>query len=493
LEPDPGNAGVGNARTFQPRDPEEISDTETGGQPDSVLPEYGGTTLKVEPFGIEHITDRERHGRPSRLFPFWFGANATLYSFLVGFLGIAVLRLPVDIALEGVILGTVLGSIPFALLSIVGPATGYPQIAQSRSSFGRRGAYLPAALNWFSTTGWSAVTFILGGLAFSLFLRTPFALGVATFAVIQIGVAFYGHNVLHRFEQVMALILVGVFAAMSVVAIQEATAAAYAPSGGGIAGFAFMTILAASIPLSWAPYAADFSRYLARDTARRRIFVPAFLGMAVACIWVEAIGILLTMSLVFWGDPVLVFAHAFGGGLVVPLLLLLVVNLLAANAPNLYSSGLSLLALDVPVRRGTSVLVGGAIATVLAVWGGTDRVSFYESWLFFVEYWIAPWAAIVLISFFVFRHRGAEPSPDTAPRWRLPALAAYTAAVIVAVPFMNRAPRFVGPVSSALGGVDLSNLVSFGAASLLFYVLASRGERRSRATVDHPVVSESES
>ncbi len=492
MEPDPGHAGVGNARTFQPWDPEEISDTKTGRQPDSVSAEYGGTTLKVEPFGIEHITDRERHGRPSRLFPFWFGANATLYSFLVGFLGIFFLHLPVDLALEGVVLGTVLGAIPFGLLSIVGPATGYPQIAQSRSSFGRRGAYLPAALNWFSTTGWSAVTFILGGLAFSLFLPIPFALGVAIFAVIQIVVAFYGHNFLHRFEEVMALILVGVFAVMSVVAIQGAAFAAYAPTSGGIAGFAFMTILAASIPLSWAPYAADFSRYLARDTARRRVFVPAFLGMAVACIWVEAIGILLTMSLGF-KDPVLVFANALGGGFVVPLLVLLVVNLLAANAPNLYSSGLSLLALDVPLRRGASVLVGGAIATLLAVWGGSDRVSFYESWLFFVEYWIAPWAAIVLISFFVFRHRGAEPSPDTAPPWRVPALAAYTAAVIVAVPFMNRAPRFIGPVSSALGGVDLSNLVSFGAASLLFYVLTFRGERRSRTTVDHPLVSESES
>ncbi|HYV08459.1 MAG TPA: cytosine permease [Thermoplasmata archaeon] len=469
-----------------------MSDTETERQPDSGPVEYGGITLKVEPFGIEHITDRERHGRPSRLFPFWFGANATLYSFLVGFLGIAALRLPVDLALEGVVLGTVLGSIPFALLSIVGPATGYPQIAQSRSSFGRRGAYLPAALNWFSTTGWSAVTFILGGLAFSLFLPIPFALGVAIFAVIQIVVAFYGHNFLHRFEQVMALILVGVFAVMSVVAVQGATAAAYAPSGGGIAGFAFMTILAASIPLSWAPYAADFSRYLARDTARRRVFVPAFLGMAVACIWVEAIGVLLTTYLGSWGDPVLVFAHAFGDRLVVPLLFLLVVNLLAANAPNLYSSGLSLLALDVPVRRGASVLVGGAIATGLAVWGGTDRISFYEGWLFFVEYWIAPWAAIVLISFFVFRHRGAEPSPDRAPPWRVPALAAYIAAVLVAVSFMNRGARFVGPVSSALGGVDLSNLVSFAAASLLFYTLTSWEARRSRARVDHPLVSESE-
>src|SRR5205809_7971520 len=116
-----------------------IHDTETARPQDSGPAEYGGTTLKDEDFGIVRTTDRVRHGRPSRLFPFWFGANATLYSFLVGFLGIAILRLPMDLAVEGVVLGTVLGSIPFALLSIVGPATGSPQIAQSRSSFGRRG------------------------------------------------------------------------------------------------------------------------------------------------------------------------------------------------------------------------------------------------------------------------------------------------------------------------------------------------------------------
>jgi NCS1 family nucleobase:cation symporter-1 len=198
--------------------------------------------------------------------------------------------------------------------------------------------------------------------------------------------------------------------------------------------------------------------------------------MAVACIWVESIGVLLTTSLGSLGDPVLVFAHALGSNFVTPLLLLLVVNLLAANAPNLYSSGLSLLALDVPVKRWSSVLVGGAIATALAAWGGTNRISFYEGWLFFVEYWIAPWAAIVLVSFFVFRRRGAEPSPESARPWRLSALVAYAAAVLIAVPFMDQAPRFVGPVSSALNGLDLSDVVSFVTAAILFYVLAS-GER----------------
>ncbi len=453
--------------------------------------DYGGKALKVEPFGIERISERERHGRPWKLFPFWFGANVTLYSFLVGFLGITVFSLPVGLAVAGIVLGTVLGTTPFALLSLIGPATGYPQIAQSRSAFGRRGAYVPAALNWFSTTGWSAVTFILGGLALSEFLPSiPFVAGVAVFATIQIVVALYGHNLLHRFEQAMSLILVVVFAAMTVASLQDASASGYVPTGGGIVGLAFMTILAASIPLSWAPYAADFSRYLPVETPRRSLFLPSFLGMAVACVWVETIGALLSTSLGALGDPVAVFAHALGAGAVGPLLLLLVVNLLAANAPNLYSSGLSLLALDVPVKRWSSVLVGGAIATVLAIVGGSAGSVFYESWLFFVEYWIAPWAAIVLLSFLVFSPRGTESPPDHARPWRSAALLAYTGAILVAIPFMDQ-PAFVGPIPAALGGLDLSDLVSFLVAAVLFYALASREARLSRVAKSTDSLSQS--
>jgi len=437
---------------------------------------YGAKALKVEPFGIERIEDSERHGRPWKLLPFWFGANVSLFSFGVGFLGIAVLSLPVPMAIAGVVLGTVLGSIPFALLGVLGPVTGYPQIAQSRSSFGRRGAYLPAALNWFSTTGWSAVTFILGALALTQVSGLPYIAAVALFAAIQIAVALYGHNLLHRFEQAMSLVLVFVFVAMTTAAVP---AGSYAPTGGSLAGVAFMTILAASIPISWAPYASDFSRYLPPATSRRSVFLPAFLGIGVACAWVEILGILVTARLSPVADPVAAFTNAFGVGYVGLLSILLAVSLLAANAPNLYSSGLSLLALDVPVRRWSSVLVGGVLATLLAAWGGASAVAFYEGWLFFVEYWIAPWAAIVLVSFFVFRRRGAEVEPDRAIRWSVPALAAYAVAVVAAVPFINRSPQFLGPVSRALGDLDLSNLVSFVLAGALFYALRRRQLRNA--------------
>src|SRR3981189_814194 len=104
-----------------------------------------------------------------------------------------------------------------------------------------------------------------------------------------------------------------------------------------------MTILAASIPISWAPYASDFSRYLPRATAQRAVFLPAFLGIAVACVWVEVPGALAAARLGSGSSPGAVFANAFGAGYVGPLSLLLAVSLLAANAPNLYSSGLSLL------------------------------------------------------------------------------------------------------------------------------------------------------
>jgi purine-cytosine permease-like protein len=66
----------------------------------------------------------------------------------------------------------------------------------------------------------------------------------------------------------------------------------------------------------------------------------------------------------------------------------------------------------------------------------------------------------------------------------VPALAAYGVAVLAAIPFMDRAPTFVGPVSAALGGLDLSNLVSFGLAGALFYALRTVQLNRAAAFRD---------
>jgi len=51
----------------------------------------------------------------------------------------------------------VLGVLPVAILSTLGPKTGLAQIPLSRFAFGLQGAKLPALLNAFSCLGWNAV------------------------------------------------------------------------------------------------------------------------------------------------------------------------------------------------------------------------------------------------------------------------------------------------------------------------------------------------
>ncbi len=84
-----------------------------------------------------------------------------------------------------------------------------------------------------------------------------------------------------------------------------------------------------------------------------------------------------------------------------------------------------------------------------------------------------PLGAIVLVSFFVFGARGNEERPDRAHTWHRSALASYGLAVLAAIPFMNQAPRFVGPPTVVLGGLDFSDLVSFVLAGTLFYFFRS--------------------
>ena len=51
-----------------------------------------------------------------------------------------------------------------------------------------------------------------------------------------------------------------------------------------------MTI-AFSLAVSWASYAADFSRYLPADSSRGRVFGFTFAGLVLSYIFVQGIGI----------------------------------------------------------------------------------------------------------------------------------------------------------------------------------------------------------
>src|SRR5919199_3171199 len=161
-------------------------------------PLYREQVLTVEPHGIEPISTPERHGHPRTLATLWFAANMGLPVWLVGALALG-LGLAFPTALAAIVLGNLIGCGLLALTASMGPAIGMPQLPFTRHSFGRRGVYLPAVLNWLSSCGWYAVNSVVGTLALARLTALPAGPAPPLLAMGEGGLGGYGPNPLSRF------------------------------------------------------------------------------------------------------------------------------------------------------------------------------------------------------------------------------------------------------------------------------------------------------
>ena len=100
----------------------------------------------------------------------------------------------------------------------MGATFGYPQMMISRVVMGKLGNVPFAAANWISTVGWFTVNIILGGYALFLAFGLPFFLAAGIMVLVDVGLATYGHDIIHTFEKAMSVVLGVMFGAMTVLA-----------------------------------------------------------------------------------------------------------------------------------------------------------------------------------------------------------------------------------------------------------------------------------
>lgn len=429
---------------------------------------------EVERYGIEHIPEEERHGSSGREFTLWFAANLTIADYVIGVLCVNLFHLTVLQCLPVLIVGNVLGGLVVGLSAAMGPKLGYPQMFSSRSSFGRRGNYLPGALNWISTAGWFTVNTILAAEAIQVIAPSfNFYAASILLVAIQVLIAIYGHDFIHLFEKIMSIVLGILFLGIFLLTIPDLSRAlSYVPNGGSAVSPTFGAIgvaLAVSFSyiMSWSPYASDYSRYLPKSTSSSRVTLLVLAGGAIASFAVEMIGALvgsLTGSFKYF-DALNSFAGSFGVFSIAAVIL----GAIAANALNIYTNSLTALVLDVRVKRWVTVVAGGIVGLALSIVGGVNFETFYEDFLLVLDYWITPWLAIILVDFFVAKKTTAE-SCANARRWYLPALGIYGLSILLSIPFMvpPNGP-VVKAVSNLFGGADFSYFISFAIAALLYY------------------------
>jgi nucleobase:cation symporter-1, NCS1 family len=464
--------------------------------------DYGERVATVEPGGVEYIPLRERHGKPIDLFYTWLSPNLEFATVFVGVLGVAIFGLSFAETFLAIVLGTALGSLTHWVLSSWGPKFGVPMMVESRGAFGFLGNILPAGLNAFTgSIGWFIVNSVSGAFAVqALFLLIkvdlPFAISFLIIVVAQVAIATLGHNFIHVFER-WALPLLGVVFALATIFIftkaNFATGAKPIPAVGEFGGFTLLFTATFGYAAGWNPYAADYTRYLPPTTNRQMVGFWAAMGVFVSCVVIETAGAALaTVAGTKWGPndiPTVQLQKAMPDVLYYLTLLSIAVGAVCANAINIYSGTMSLVAVGIREmgmtlrqRRAVLAVAAGVLGYIIGIVGQANvgPGSKYEYFLLFISYWIAPWLAVVLTDYWIRKGDYGDESVfyDTKhQRWQ--GVTAMAIGLVVSVfLFGNAAFIYTGKIPEANPGLgDVTFIVGFILTAVLYYAFNMVGRR----------------
>lgn len=435
--------------------------------------------LAVETHGIAPLAPDQRYGHPARLFTVWFAPQVNMAGVFTGTLAI-VLGLGFWLGLLAMVIGTVLGSLVVAYLSTWGPRTGTGQLPHARMAFGG-GVVLPAVLQWGSSIAWDALVGLFGGEALALLLDIPFWSAVLIVLGVQGMVGFFGYEVIHRLQAVLTVVLLVTFVvfAARLVGGHEVITAPTVQGPDLVGAFVLEVTIALSLSISWATYAADFSRYLPATSPTAQVFGYTFAGIALGYVFVQGIGIA-AAGLLAEHTAAGVQTVMGGGVLGAVALLVVAVASMGSGVMNDYSGSLALQTIGVRVRRPLSAIIVTALAFGLILWlHAADTATRFQDVLLLVSYWIPAFVAVTAVDWALRRRGGrsvTNPAEElTDRRAAAVAVAAFVLAYLAAIPFMNTT-LIQGPVARAWHGADIAYFVNFAAAVLIYggYRLASR-------------------
>jgi purine-cytosine permease-like protein len=447
---------------------------------------YGAKVAAVEPGGAGFIPLSERHGTPLGQFWTWVSPNMEFATIFVGVIGVWFFGQSFWMASLAVVLGTALGSLSMGALAARGPLFGVPQMVLSRIGFGYLGNILPAGVNALvAGVGWFAVNSVSGAFALNALLGWNSKICLLIIVVLQLAVAFFGHNLVHMFERIAFPLLVVVFAIASVVIFTKAQPGAHVASVPG--GWLITFGAAFGYAAGWNPYASDYTRYLPKDTNRRATGLWAGLGVFISCVVLEVVGAAaatVTSVSKFADNPTAGFTSHLPTGIADVTLLAIALGAVCANALNVYSGSMSFLALGIKLplslRRAIVAIVFGVAGFLLALSGLSDAGTKYNNFLLVISYWIAPWLGVFFADQFLRRGKRVDGLLFDRRHNPWAGFAAMAIAIAVSIIFFANQTDYVGIVPKHLSARfgDLTFEVGFVLAAglyALFFKLQGEG------------------
>jgi NCS1 family nucleobase:cation symporter-1 len=461
----------------------------------------GPEAFRVEQRGIDYVPTEERWARPRDLFGMWAGSSVQFEYFVYG----AVLMTFGFTFAQAVVL-ILVGNVSYLLLglcSLQGPGAGTTVFTINRASYGPHGSRLIALFNWLTQVGFETEGLTLVVLAsVALAAKAGFDSGtpakvafIVVAAAVQAVLPFLGHATVMKALKVLVVPFLVVYAILAALTLHRAR---FGHIHHGADWQTFMVGLAFTITLSglgWVENGNDYSRYLPPDASKRAIVGWVFFGAAVPQVLIMLLGSSVATYVTIDGaSPFHSFPGAFSAWFLVPFLVFAIVQIFAISSLDLYSSGVTLQALGLPVRRWMAVLIDTTIACGLTAYA-VFSVSFstlLSDFVAAVIAWIAPWMAIFLVDWGLRRWRyvpGELQRTDPGGLYwhtggvHWPAIVAQAFGTLASVLAFSQT-FYVGPIASASGGADFSVFTGVVVGGLAYLLLAGRGVRRQARAQD---------
>ncbi|MEJ6618188.1 MAG: cytosine permease [Candidatus Planktophila sp.] len=367
--------------------------------------------MKLELNGTNVISESERSGKAASLFWPWCGANVSLLalsygSFFLGF-GISFWQ-----ASAAAFIGTVLSFLLVGFSSLAGKRSNAPTMVLSRAAFGIRGNLVPGLLSYLVFVGWETVLVSLATLATgTIFVRLGHIdqdLAMVFGFLIAVSLTIYGgvlgHGVIMRLQKYLTIVTAAATVLYIALTLKEVnwSAVSMIPSGNFQAFMGAFIFGVTGIGLGWVNSAADYSRYLPRTTSSRSVVGWTVLGASIVPIILVIYGALLAGSDAKLGDaiamdPIGALTTLLPSWYLAIFALIAILGLVGGAILDLYSSGLTLISIGLPIKRHIAAAIDGGImlvGTIYIVWIAENFFFPFQGFLITLGVPIAAWSAI---------------------------------------------------------------------------------------------------
>ena len=365
----------------------------------------------LEVNGPNTIHESERKGTARSLFWPWAGANVSLLALSYGsfFLGFGISFKQATFA---AIFGTVASFLLVGISSLAGKRSNAPTMVLTRASFGVKGSVVPGLLSYLIFVGWETVLVSLatlatgtvfsrvGGIDHNLALIIGFVIAVS----LTVFGGVLGFTVIMKLQKILTLVTVlmtVVYIALTVESINwSAVSSIKDGTSEGLIGAIIFAVT--GIGLGWVNCAADYSRYLPRSVSSKSVVGWTVFGASIVPIVLVIYGAALSgsskeLSDAIAMDPIGALTSLLPTWFLIPFALVAILGLVGGAILDLYSSGLALVSIGVPLKRHQAAAIDAFLmlaGTIYIVWIADNFFYPFQGFLITLGVPIAVWSAI---------------------------------------------------------------------------------------------------